>query len=310
MTVTAEPFVHPAFLYGDNDEYVAGCVRFIRDGLEADEPVAVSVPTANLELLRAALGDDAKRVVMHDMTVAGRNPGRIISSVLLDFANRHPFSRVRIIGEPIWAQRSEAEYPACAQHEALINPAFQGRAVTILCPYNTRELDAAWLFDAHRTHPVLWSLDGYVPSQHFADPIATAAEFAQPLPEPAADAATMTTELLTLGQGRRFVHDYATRAGLTASQAHRVVLVVNELATNAIQYGDETPGVSVWIDDLHLICQVETTGQITDPLAGRIPAMATAGSGRGLLLINQLCDLVRMHSGPSGTTTRVYIRRP
>ena len=69
-------------------------------------------------------------------------------------------------------------------------------------------------------------------------------------------------------------------------------------------------GESVWIDDLHLICQVETTGQITDPLAGRIPAMATAGSGRGLLLINQLCDLVRMHSGPSGTTTRVYIRRP
>jgi hypothetical protein len=82
------------------------------------------------------------------MTVAGRNPGRIIPTVLLAFANAHPGRRVRLIGEPIWAGRSPVEYPACAQHEALINAAFTGRPATILCPYNTELLDPVWIEDA------------------------------------------------------------------------------------------------------------------------------------------------------------------
>lgn len=39
--------------------------------------------------------------------------------------------RVHIVGELVWADRGPAEHPACAQHEALINSAFQGREVTI-----------------------------------------------------------------------------------------------------------------------------------------------------------------------------------
>src|SRR5690349_24474231 len=89
------------------------------------------------------------------MTEACRNPGRIIPTVLLAFANAHPGRRVRLIGEPIWAGRSDTEYPACAQHEALINTAFTGRPATILCPYNTRLLDPLWVQDAYRTHPVM-----------------------------------------------------------------------------------------------------------------------------------------------------------
>jgi hypothetical protein len=30
-------------------------------------------------------------------------------------------------------------------------------------------------------------------------------------------------------------------------------------------------------------------------------------SGRGLWLVNQLCDLVQIRSGPSGTTIRVHM---
>jgi hypothetical protein len=96
----------------------------------------VAVPGANRRLIREALGVDAEQVLMRDMTVAGRNPGRIIPTVLLAFADAYPGRRVRLIGEPIWAGRSETEYPACAQHEALINAAFVGRPITILCPYN------------------------------------------------------------------------------------------------------------------------------------------------------------------------------
>src|SRR4051812_42135150 len=96
-------FDHPALLYRDADEYLAGTVPFVLEGLAGGEPVAVAVPGPNLQLIRDALGGDAERVLLRDMTVAGRNPGRIIPSVLLAFANAHPGRRVRLIGEPIWA---------------------------------------------------------------------------------------------------------------------------------------------------------------------------------------------------------------
>ncbi|HEX9499900.1 MAG TPA: MEDS domain-containing protein, partial [Mycobacterium sp.] len=48
------------------------------------------------------------------------------------------------------------EYPACVQHEALINMAFEGRGLTILCPYDTAHLGPRALVDARMTHPVLW----------------------------------------------------------------------------------------------------------------------------------------------------------
>jgi len=152
----AERFVHPALFYRDTKEYLAGTVPFLLDGLAKGEPVAVAVPAGNLELLRAELGDRVADVHCLDMEQAGRNPGRIIPRVLRAFADSHSGAdRVRIIGEPVWPGRSDAEYPACVQHEALINLAFAGRDVTILCPYDAGRLDDAVLADAHATHPVV-----------------------------------------------------------------------------------------------------------------------------------------------------------
>ena len=89
-----------------------------------------------------------------DMSVAGRNPGRIIGTVLSAFVREHAGRRVRIIGEPIWAGRSTEEYPACAEHEALINVALGSSPAYILCPYDATHLDRSVLVDATRTHPI------------------------------------------------------------------------------------------------------------------------------------------------------------
>ena len=56
-----EAFAHPALFYQGPWEYLAETVPFIREGLAADEPVAVAVPRPRLELLREALGDLADR---------------------------------------------------------------------------------------------------------------------------------------------------------------------------------------------------------------------------------------------------------
>src|SRR5436190_1210241 len=148
-------FVHEALFYRDADEYVAGTVPFVRAALAVGEPVLVAVPGPRIDLLSAALGTPTTGVRFLDMTVAGRNPGKIIPSVLYAFAEEHPGHPLRIIGEPIWAGRSTDEYPACVQHEALINVAFAGLVATILCPYDVKALAPDVVDDATRTHPVL-----------------------------------------------------------------------------------------------------------------------------------------------------------
>src|SRR5688500_18605459 len=141
---TVEGLDHPALLYRGREAYLRGVLPFIRHGLAGGQPGRVGVPDASLGLIRDALGRAAPaEVVMRDMSVAGRNPGRIIPDVLLRFADAHAGKAVRIIGEPIWPERDELEYPACVQHEALINSVFAGRDAAVLCPYDVAGLDEA-----------------------------------------------------------------------------------------------------------------------------------------------------------------------
>ncbi|WP_414938269.1 anti-sigma factor RsbA family regulatory protein [Amycolatopsis sp. cmx-11-51] len=314
-TATADdPFVHPALFYQSPDDYLAGTIPFIRQGLRAGEPVAVSVPGPNLELLRAALGRDAEQVRMLDMTKEGRNPGRIIPGVLRAFADTHPTRRVRIIGEPIWADRSELEYPACAQHEALINLAFTGREVTILCPYDTTRLDARTLADAETTHPVLVDTAGERTSTVY-DPDRIITGYNTPLPEPVApDTVTaidaVTGDAASLSQARAFTREQAQRAGFAPDRIGEVELAVAELLGNSIDHGGGQGRLRIWREEDRLVCETHDAGHLTDPLAGRHPAPPGQLRGRGLLLVNHLADLVRIHTGPRGTTIRVCFIDP
>jgi len=302
----AEPFVHPALFYRGGDEYLAGTVPFIRSGIAAGEPVAVAVPGPNLALLRAELGADAERVRLMDMGAAGRNPGRIIPGVLRAFADAHPSRPVRIIGEPIWPGRTEDEYPACVQHEALINLAFTGRDVTILCPYDTGNLPSAVLADAEATHPLLIDGTGERTSTAYS-PERIIAGYNQPLPEPTG-AAELTVDATNLARARVLARTQALRAGLTDDRTADVELVVTELVTNSIDHGGGTGRLRIWTADGHFVCEVHDQGTLTDPLAGRHPAAPGQHRQRGLLLVNHMSDLVRLHTGTRSTTLRVHFR--
>jgi anti-sigma regulatory factor (Ser/Thr protein kinase) len=302
-------FVHPALFYSGSAEYLAGTVPFVRAGLAAGEPVAIAVPPRNLAILAGELRSAAGEVRFLDMTQVGRNPGRIIPGVLRAFADDHPVGRVRIIGEPIWPGRTELEYPACVQHEALINHAFAGRDVSILCPYDTDGLDAETLTDAAATHPVLitrdrkWASDGYRPEE-------VVARYNQPLPPPPDGVALRRFAIDSLADLRRFVMGESTRIGLAAERRDDLELMVNELAANAVQHGGGSGVLRIWPDGPAggLACEVSSAGHITDPLSGRVPASLDDDHGRGLLLVNHLADLVRVHTGPAGTTVRLYLR--
>jgi anti-sigma regulatory factor (Ser/Thr protein kinase) len=303
-------FDHPALFYRDHDDYLDAVVPFIRAGLDAGEPVLVAVPEPNLGLLLDALGTDAAGIEMDDMGVAGRNPGRIIGTVLLPFADKHSGRRVRVVGEPIWLGRSVTEYPACAQHEALINVAFAGREATIVCPYHLDGLHPRIIEDAKRTHPALWQDDRRSASSRFGDPITVADSFNTTLPPAPLAAVKMSIHDLNLGDVRDFVTAHAIEFGLSKDRVDDAVLAVNELAANSLVHSGGAGRLAAWIDHGRVVFQVSDTGHIKDPLAGRIPAPVDQIGGRGLLFTHRLADLVRIHTVPGGTTVRVFFDLP
>ncbi|MFD7246153.1 anti-sigma factor RsbA family regulatory protein [Streptomyces massasporeus] len=305
-----DPFVHPALFYRDEQEYLDGTLPFVRDGLDAGEPVAVAVPGKNLDLIRDALGDAAEAVRLLDMREAGRNPGRIIPGVLRAFTDTQPADRrVRIIGEPIWAGRSDTEYPACAQHEALINAAFQGRTVTIMCPYDVVRLPEHMVADAYATHPAVIhpgtrtarDNDAYAPED-------VVSRYNEPL-APVQDALTFSFVSDSLSHARHVAVGEGARLGLTGVKLDDLALATAELTTNSVVHGGGSGVLRVWAEDGYVVCEVRDEGQLADILAGRRPVPREQRGGRGVLLVNLIADLVRVHRSDTGTTVRCWFAR-
>lgn len=298
-------FDHPALFYRGDEHYLSATVPFVLEGHAAGEPVAVAAPLRKLDLLRGELGRAADLVTFLDMTAVGRNPGRIIAEVLLATADRFPGQRVRIIGEPIWPGRSELEYPACVQHEALINLAFRDRSAVILCPYDADDLDDAVLDDAARTHPVIVERTARASAAY--DAAGAFTSYNVEFPEPVG-AEVVHFDSARLSVARALVASFAQRTSLDADRVDDIVLAVGELAANSIRHGGGRGTLRLWTEGGLLAVEVSDAGTITDPLAGRRPVPITARGGRGLLFVHHLADLVRIHTGPGGTAVRIYAR--
>jgi anti-sigma regulatory factor (Ser/Thr protein kinase) len=113
----------------------------------------------------------------------------------------------------------------------------------------------------------------------------------------------------SLSEVRSAVTEYASAAGLTPARVADFVLAVNELVGNSVRHGGGEGELRLWTDEVTLLGEVSDTGSITDPLAGRRrPAPEQAG-GRGLWIVNQVCDLVQIRSGPGATVVRVHMVR-
>jgi anti-sigma regulatory factor (Ser/Thr protein kinase) len=299
---------HTALFYEGTEHYLSAVAEFAGAAIDAGAAVLVAVPGERLSQLRDVLPGDGS-VEFADMSVAGRNPGRILPWLMFPFASAHPGRPIAVLGEPVWPGRTALEYPACAAHEALINVAFADRAAEVLCPYDVTALEPFVLAGATGTHPVLLDRAGERPSSAYADPLVLVDSCNVPLPTPPPEAAvraySVAEELAGL---RRFVGEHAARAGLGRERTYHLTVAVNELATNTLAHTEGPGTVAVWREEDVLVCQVADSGRLVDPLAGRIPRATDAAGGRGLLLVNELCDLVRVHAGPEGLSTRLHVR--
>jgi anti-sigma regulatory factor (Ser/Thr protein kinase) len=308
VTVSAQTdrFDHEAMFYRGDADFLAGLLPFIQEGLERDEAVVVAEPRPRLELLRDALGDDADAVDFHDMAEIGANPARIIG-VWAAVLDRHTASgrRLRGVGEPAYVGRRTAELSECRLHELLLNHAFDdGPGWRLLCPYDQEHLPRAVTQAALRTHPVRSTSDTRLPSTGYLSG-GHAAAFAERLPA-RGDAVLRGV----YGPGdvpatRRTVAQWARSCGLPEERVEVLELAASELATNSIRHGGGGGTLAMWLDESAAIIEFSDTGTLADPLAGRMTPTLDQEGGRGLYLVNQLCDLVQLRSSGHGTTVRV-----
>jgi anti-sigma regulatory factor (Ser/Thr protein kinase) len=311
-------FRHEALLYAGEAEFVSATSAFIREGLAAGEAVLTVVDARKIGLLRSALGDQAGAVEFADMGVVGRNPGRILDA-WYRFATDHAGvgRGARGIGEPVSASRSDAELVECQLHEALLNVAFPPQpAWTLLCPYDTATLGTTTVAEARRTHPFVRNGTESAASAEFATqgyggPGAAPSpwQFRDPLPEPPAGPGTLELAIgdASLGVLRRRVVAHADEAGASPGRAGDLALAVTELATNSLRHGGGHGRLRLWADGASLMCEVADTGYITDPLVGRRRPTSRQLHGRGLWLVQQLCDLVQVRTEPGGTVVRLQV---
>jgi anti-sigma regulatory factor (Ser/Thr protein kinase) len=300
---------HEAFFYGRPEQFMEGVLAFVREPLEAGEPVLAVLGAAKIDALREELGEVGERVLFADMAEVGENPARIIPA-WADFLETHaaPGRRLWGIGEPIWAGRGSAELIECQRHEALLNVAFGEPSFSLLCPYDTESLAPEVIEEACRSHPFLRQGAYAVPSIDYPGAELFARPFEEPLPEPPEGAAVHHFAAGSLREIRALVGANAARAGLSEERVADLVLAVNEIATNSILHGGGKGTVRVWREPDALVCEVRDGGRIKDPLAGRRrPAKGSVG-GHGLWLANQLCELVQVRTFATGSVVRLHLR--
>jgi anti-sigma regulatory factor (Ser/Thr protein kinase) len=305
-------FRHAALFYSGDDGYLGGIVPFIREGLEADEPVLVMVPGRKVGLLRAELGADAAEVHLADMTEVGANPARIIPAWRDFVRDRHlPGRRLRGVGEPIWAGRTPAELVECQHHETLLNVAFADAApMDLICPYDERALEQSVIEEALRSHPVVLEEGALRESSTYVGVKRAAAPFGKPLPDPPAEALELGFDSTTLDAVRGFTALRGAHAGLDHARQEDLVLAVNELASNSVRHGGGSGVLRIWQEAGALVAEVSDRGQIDQPLAGRELPRSDQVGGHGLWLVNHLCDLMQMRTFASGSVVRVHVRCP
>lgn len=293
--------------YEDVDGFLSSAVPYLREGLEAREPILVALGPQKIELLRGELGADAERIEFADVEEFGLNPARLIPA-WHDFLAQHlpDGGSIRGLGEPVWPGRAAAAVDECERHESLLNLAFEeAPAGTILCAYDSGALDDDVLDAALLNHPLLNA--GGVASanpdwdDHAPEP------FAGALSPPPLGAFELGFDRDTLHTLRAAVGLEAAEAGLSEQRASDFVLAGSELAANSVLHGGGRGTATIWREPGSLVLEVRDGGRLEQPLAGRVRPQPTQEHGRGLWVANQLCDLMQIRSGPTGTRVRLLM---
>jgi anti-sigma regulatory factor (Ser/Thr protein kinase) len=305
------PFCHHGLLYEGEDQYLELAMEFVLEGARQGDQVLVLADPLHLAAWRDALGPAGSAVRLTDTGPFGRNPARVMP-VWQDFLDSlGPEDRARGLAEPVSASSRPLAGAERAIHESLLNLAFaDGHPFWLVCPYDASELGPPVEERVGRSHPFVTRRgEPASPSPTYRPPEVDHifGSSAGALDPPGAGAEHFTVGREGMGASRRHVRARAAELGLGDARAAEFSLAVHELVANSVRHGGGEGSVSLWSDDGTIVCEVADHGRFDAPFAGRVRPSRTAGGGRGLWIVNQLCDLVQIRSGPDGTVVRLHI---
>lgn len=291
---------HDALPFSGPEGFVNAAVDVVHDALARDAvPVVLATPQ-QLAGVRAALRGSAHEVVGFDMSVDGRNPARVLPA-LQRFLDDHPDRALACVAEPVRRDDPAPVVREVALHELLLGlPTFHYWNCRLTCAYDVEALPADVVAMIESAH-----------GNSSADPVGKVERArAESLPPRPMSSDELGVDRTTLSALRGFVQHRAEKAGLDEERVDDLVYAVNEAVTNSICHGEGRARVSFWTEDNSVVCEVRDRGWIRDPLAGRVAPNPDTVTGRGLWLVNQLCDLVQLRSSAAGTTLRLHVDAP
>lgn len=305
-------YVHEALFYESSQSLLDSVAPFLREGIEAGDEVVLVCNDVNNHALAETLGGEPvtylPRPEIYQKAVTAVVYYRDFIRSRLEAGSR----RLRLVGQVDFGTNSRA-WDEWRRFEALSNHALAPFPLWSLCAYDTAALSDSVVATGELTHPYVrrGAVRGSNPA--YVDPVELLRLPDTDL-EPLADLEpTMTVrDVSDLRDVQHRLRSLLLADAMGSRRVEDVVLVVNELATNAVRHGRPPVAVRVWLSSARVVCTVSDTGPgFEDPLAGYLPGGqgSPAEGGFGLYLARRLCDeLVTMRT-PEGFTVRIVVRR-
>jgi transcriptional regulator with XRE-family HTH domain len=163
---------HQVLIYSDDASFMATVAPFVRAGMTLDEPVLVVTTSRNLALLREDFRSDPAKVTFAEADGIYRTPMHALTHYrrFITEAIQGGAAWARVVGEPVWSGRTEAELQAWMRYESLVNLALSHLPSTVICAYDAAALDSEILDHARVAHPCTREGEAVSPSSEYTDP--------------------------------------------------------------------------------------------------------------------------------------------
>ncbi|MFQ1000606.1 anti-sigma factor RsbA family regulatory protein [Modestobacter sp. SSW1-42] len=307
---TSSTHVHELLLHDSPDELVAAAVPFLRAGLDAGESAVIATGDASCALLREALDDDERVVVIPRSEVYRIRTPTALTTVrrLVEQQVAAGSTRVRVVGETDFGT-TPRDWLEWQRYEAVVNEALAPLPLWGLCAYDTGRLADELITTGLRTHPFVHTPAGRSANPRFVDP----ADFLRSLPVPV-EPLEDTAPLLRVDDVREFSGLRRAVAGVLAGLGgdHDLLedlhLAIDEMSSNAVRHGGPPVTLRLWAGPDRVVCRISDGGTgMDEPFAGYGPAHGEdlSRGGMGLWLARQLCDHVDVIDDGGGLTVRL-----
>jgi anti-sigma regulatory factor (Ser/Thr protein kinase) len=299
---------HRAAFYSTLPNLLHLVLSEVQAAADRREPVALIVePDAEREV-RARFGAAPGLMILPPPEAATRGSGQTVATHLA----RELRELAGVTGRVSFVMQHEPRLDGndgayWTELDAAVNVALCDLPITMTCLFPAFAMQPETEKAVHWNHPQL--IESGLPltnPDHLPPEEVIASVAAPPLPPLGPAQQRLVFTPWELHAVRAAVADVARRVSLDERRAEDLVLAVNEIATNAVEYGTGDAEVLLWASLDGLICEVHNSGRLTHALPGLQPPHPGDPRGRGIWIARQLCDLLHIWSDGDGTHVRIH----